>query len=140
MTVLAFNVVALVLLLVGWLAGWLAFSIERDKPESKWGILVQLNTDRVADDVQETAATLEAAADVDTVVGDVVRRVGDDRITVQPEKGQEITARINDATELAPRAGAPSPAAFETGDRVELVFREQDGRNEAVRIAHVERN
>jgi hypothetical protein len=140
-TVLALNVAMVVFLLVGWLAGWLSLSIGRDQPQSQWRFLVRLNTGQVADDLQETVATLEAAVQMDTVVGEVVANNSErDRITVETEKGKRVTARINEATELKSQGDATSASAFQAGDRVELVFREQNGRNEAVRIAHLERN
>lgn len=140
-TVLALNLVFLLIFIAGWFAGWFQVSLGRNEANAPWRLQVTLNPRRVADDLRETASTLQAASEVDTVIGEVVKHdLPSNRITVETEQGQQVTARINDATQIPKDGNGDSPSTFQAGDRIELVYREQEGQNHAVQIARVERN
>ena len=140
-TVLALNATFLVIVLVGWLAGWFHVSAGRSETDSRWRFQLTLNPSEVTDDLRETAATLKVATEVNTVIGDVVRYdVQSNRITIQTAKGQQVTARINDVTKIQNRGRGASPPGLQAGDRIELVFHEQDGQNHAIQISLLEGN
>ncbi len=146
--VFALNVAVVVVFLVGWLAGWFHISVDRQKAAQQWRLQVTMNTGRLADDMQKTvedtqrtAASLQAAAELDTVIGRVVENdPASDRLTVRTEEGEQLTARVNEATHIEVDGAQASPAVFRPGDRVELVFREQNGQNHAVEIERLEGN
>ncbi len=146
MFILALNVAVLVLFIVGWLAGWFEVSVDRNQPARQWRLQVALNTGEVADDVEETvedtqrtAASLQAATELDTVIGNVVQNdAANHRLTVRTEKGEQVTAHLNEATKAEADGQKVSPEVFRQGDRIELTFREQDGQNHAVQIARLE--
>ena len=132
MVVLALNVTAVALFLAALLAGWIRLSAGGAE-SGHWRFQLTLNAGRAAEDMQESAASLRTASEVDTVIGDVVRHDRESgRVIVRNEEGEQVTARINDATEIE------GPSSMPAGERIELVFRHRGGENHAIRIERLE--
>jgi hypothetical protein len=140
--VFGLNLLALTLLVVGLIAGWIHLSFDRGEAQGQWRLQLTMNTGEVVEDVQETvqetqelAGSVETAAEMNTVIGDVVQKDGAaNRLTVQTDEGEQVTARLNNATEVEVDGAESSPASIRQGDRVELVFRENNGENHAVKV------
>jgi hypothetical protein len=132
MVVLALNVTAVAIFLAAWLAGWIRLSAGGAESD-QWRFQFTLNAGRVAEDMQKTASSLRTASEVDTVIGDVVHHDRESgRVIVRDKEGAQVTARINDATEIE------GPASMPAGERVELIYRHRDGENQALRIELLE--
>ncbi len=148
LVVLAFNVGLAIVFVGGWLAGWFHVSIDRAKAAQQWRLQVTLNTNQVADDVEETVedtkravASLRSAAELDAVIGQVVQHdLARQELTVRSDRGEQVIARMSEATEIEVNGAQAAPSAVQPGDRVELVYRQQDGQNHAVEIERLERN
>jgi hypothetical protein len=142
MVVFALNLLVLTLLAVGLLAGWVHLGFDRGDVQGQWRLNLTMNTGEVVEDVRETAqetqelaGSLETAAEMNTVIGDVVEKdAAANRLTVQTDQGEKVTARVNNATQVEVEGADATPASIRPGDRVELVFRENEGENYAVKI------
>lgn len=141
------NLLVLTLVLVGWLAGWLHFAANRGDVAGQWQVRATLNTSRVAEDMQETidetrklAGSLETATEMNTVIGKVVEQnAAADHLTVQTKEGEKIMAELNEATKVEIDGAQTTPSAIHSGDRVELVYQEKDGRQHAVKVARLDK-